>query len=316
MPIPLRAAQTIPLIFDVAHTNVAPATKTTFSSPVALDLSACDMLLAHRRVCTSYSFHGHVDPNALSARLSRALDTFVALTATPDREAKQLVIHPGGTIPLAVAESGESTERVLNMDGSSGVVLSAQYEQLGAPWCGPLFTVKLTHCADGGSVLGMAMSHLAADGETLWAIADMLANDAGEDAAWPAPRMPIQDERRRGAVLGMAKQWIANHPTIACPNDVVPTAPETAFASDYDAGFESEPSESEPSSPIRDKTGDGSVESVTPTEPSDVSHSMACSVFCTWCHQSRRRSQPVTTEARPNQTQLCVQACSQTYTSS
>jgi hypothetical protein len=210
------------------------------------------MLLAHRRVCTSYSFPGHVDPDALCHRLARALDTFVALTATPDCEAKQLVVHPGGTVPFALAESGESTERVLNMEAPS-VVLSAQYEQLGAPWCAPLFTIKLTHCGDGGSVLGMAMSHLAADGETLWAIADMLANDACDDAVWPAPRVPVRDERRRGAVLGMAKQWIANHPNIANPNDVIPdeTTPSTRTLSDDD-GFESEPNEpSEPSSPRR-----------------------------------------------------------------
>lgn len=234
MPIPLRAAPTIPLVFDVEKMNVAPSACSTIQSAVTIDLSACDMLLAHRRVCTAYAFNGRVDPGALRARLSRALDTFVVMTGTPDRDANQLVIHPGSTVPFTVAESGDAIDRVLNME-APGTALPPQYEPLGGPWCGPLLSVKLTHC-DGGSVLALAMSHLVADGETLWAIAEMLSNDALDDTVWPAPRTPIMDERRGGAVLGMAKQWIAAYPTPPAPAiaNLKPLSPTVS-----DEGFES-----------------------------------------------------------------------------
>jgi hypothetical protein len=156
-----------------------------------------------------------LDAEALKTRLSHVLDTFVAFAGVPHRPSSTIRIPPGAAVPFGVAEYDGSAESVLHVQhpgSGSESPLSALYVPLGAPWAAPLFSMKLTHCNDGHSILGVALSHLAGDGESLWALVEMLAEiPASIGALGGGPSRGRADggdssnRRKSGALLGMVR---------------------------------------------------------------------------------------------------------------
>lgn len=203
-----------PQVIDVTQFNVAsslPMKPGEFFIP----LTVTDVALAHRQITTAFHFTEHLDDKELQKRLSIVLQAFGAFSGEPDLPSSSIKVSATSTVPFVLAKCDAPAEVAIAMQhpGNKGsTVLSHIYCPIGVPWKAPLFSVKLTLCSNGHSILAFALSHLAGDGEALWTLIRMLDTQIGCSELCKSATASCND-RKSVALLGMSRgMYVAKLP--------------------------------------------------------------------------------------------------------